>query len=156
MSTHNTDKQPKNEAEDPLLDDVIASLLDEVEQPSEEPTLAEAPPQITGEDVQLTARAAKQVREIHQREAMDESVYLRIAVEGGGCSGMSYKLGFDHKTEDDHIVHTQNLEVLVDNRHLMYLKGIVIDYPDGLDARGFTFDNPNASETCGCGTSFSA
>jgi len=67
---------------------------------------------------------------------------------------LSYKLGLDHRTEDDKIFDNHGVELVVDTKHLMYLEGIVIDYPDGLDARGFTFDNPNASENCGCGTSF--
>lgn len=141
--------------EDELLDDVIASLLDE-DDTQEEQSIAEAPPHTTGKEVELTSRAAKQVRAIKVKEDLSEDVFLRIAVEGGGCSGMSYKLGFDHKTEEDVSIHCHGLEVIVDEKHLMYLKGIVIDYPDGLEARGFTFDNPNASETCGCGTSFSA
>lgn len=141
---------------DESLDDVIASLLDDVTSSDEETNLVEAPPQTTGKDVELTLRAVKQVQSIREKEGLSDDVFLRIAVEGGGCSGMSYKLGFDHKTADDVSIICNNLEVVVDEKHLLYLKGIVIDYPDGLDARGFTFDNPNASETCGCGTSFSA
>lgn len=146
--------------DDLLLDDVIASLLDDTDDeitPVNKDAVTEAAPQITGDkDVALTARAVKQVLQIKEREKLGDDVFLRIAVEGGGCSGMSYKLGFDHKTADDTTIITHGIEVVVDEKHLLYLKGIVIDYPDGLDARGFTFDNPNASETCGCGTSFSA
>jgi iron-sulfur cluster assembly protein len=156
MSNESEQNKASMKEEDPLLDDVIASLLDDVEDVNEPSEVAEAPPMTTGEDVALTPRAARQVNSIREREELSEEVYLRIAVEGGGCSGMSYKLGFDHKTEDDQIIKSQGLDILVDHRHIMYLKGIVIDYPDGLDARGFTFDNPNATETCGCGTSFSA
>lgn len=156
MSNESEQNKASMKEDDPLLDDVIASLLDDVEDVNEPSEVAEAPPMTTGEDVALTLRAARQVNSIREREELSEEVYLRIAVEGGGCSGMSYKLGFDHKTEDDQIIKSQDLEILVDHRHIMYLKGIVIDYPDGLDARGFTFDNPNATETCGCGTSFSA
>jgi len=87
-------------------------------------------------------------------ENLDENLYLRVAVEGGGCSGLSYKLGLDYKTEDDEVIESQGIEVIVASKHMMYLEGIYIDYPDGLDARGFTFNNPNASETCGCGSSF--
>jgi|AntRauMFilla1563_2_1112583.scaffolds.fasta_scaffold00166_9 iron-sulfur cluster assembly protein len=155
-SVMNNDSTANN---DLLLDDVIASLLDGTDDNvsnMEESSVGEAPPQTTGKDVELTSRAVKQMLLIKEREALGDDVFLRIAVEGGGCSGMSYKLGFDHKTEDDSIITAHGIEVLVDIKHLLYLKGIVIDYPDGLDARGFTFDNPNASETCGCGTSFSA
>ncbi|MCG2587015.1 iron-sulfur cluster assembly accessory protein [Rhodohalobacter sp. WB101] len=102
----------------------------------------------------LTERAARQVREIKRKESLDGELYLRVAVEGGGCSGLSYKLGFDIKTDEDKVVESQGMDIIIDPKHLMYLEGIVIDYPDGLDARGFTFDNPNASESCGCGSSF--
>jgi iron-sulfur cluster assembly protein len=102
----------------------------------------------------LTERAARQVREIKKKESLDEELYLRVAVEGGGCSGLSYKLGFDIKTDEDKVVESQGMEIVINPKHLMYLEGIEIDYPDGLDARGFTFDNPNASESCGCGSSF--
>ncbi|MEX0773768.1 MAG: iron-sulfur cluster assembly accessory protein, partial [Balneolales bacterium] len=70
--------------------------------------------------------------------------------------GMSYALGFDNKTDQDEILKTHEIQVIVDKRHILYLSGIVIDFHDGLDARGFVFENPNASSTCGCGTSFSA
>jgi iron-sulfur cluster assembly protein len=131
------------------LDDVIASLLDVGE---EEETSAEQ--ELTGKPVTLTARAAKQVRKIQQDEDLEEGLNLRVAVEGGGCSGLSYKLGLDHRTEQDTVFESFGVELIVNPDHLMYLEGIEIDYPDGLDARGFTFDNPNAVDNCGCGTSF--
>lgn len=109
---------------------------------------------VEGPPVGLTERAAQQVRKILKKQQSDQTLYLRVAVEGGGCSGLSYKLGLDHKTEEDDLIENQNLEIIVDSRHMIYLQGITIDYPDGLDARGFTFDNPNAEETCGCGSSF--
>ncbi len=102
----------------------------------------------------LTKRAAEQVRSIREKENLDDDLHLRVAVEGGGCSGLSYKLGFDHQSDDDEVIVSNEVKIIVDPKHLMYLKGISVDYPDGLDARGFTFDNPNASETCGCGSSF--
>lgn len=148
-------------AVDENLDDVIADLVDdEVDEkdqteasPLEE---MEAPDNIefNGPPVQLTQRAADQVARIKEKEDLGDELCLRVAVEGGGCSGLSYKLGFDHKNEDDEVIMSRGVEIIVDPRHMMYLKGISIDYPDGLDARGFTFDNPNAEETCGCGSSF--
>lgn len=131
------------------LDDVIASLIDV--DGDEAPTVQKEK-EISGQPVRLTERAARQVMKIKEQESLD--LYLRVAVEGGGCSGLSYKLGLDHKTEDDRIFESNGVEMIVDSKHLMYLDGIEIDYPDGLDARGFTFDNPNATENCGCGTSF--
>jgi iron-sulfur cluster assembly protein len=137
------------------LDDVIADLIDDDVQDEAVAEPQKGGPAMEGRGtVALSERAAKQVRSIRDNEELGEDLYLRVAVEGGGCSGLSYKLGFDHKTEDDDIVESQGIEILVDPRHKMYLEGILIDYPDGLNARGFTFDNPNASESCGCGTSF--
>lgn len=133
------------------LDDVIASLIDFDEE--EETATAEAGGS-AGEPVRLTERAARQVQKILQQENLGDDLFLRVAVEGGGCSGLSYKLGLDHRTDEDEIFENYGVEIVVNSKHLMYLEGIVIDYPDGLDARGFTFDNPNASENCGCGTSF--
>lgn len=140
-------------AEEENLDDVIASLVDD----DEEEILEDQSPvsqDWNGDPVMLTERAARQVREIKEEEGLDDELYLRVAVEGGGCSGLSYKLGFDIKTDEDSIVESQGLEIVINPKHMMYLEGIQIDYPDGLDARGFTFDNPNASESCGCGSSF--
>lgn len=135
------------------LDDVISSLIDD--EPEEEQNKIQPPSEKSDlPPVTLTERAAKQIRKIKNNEDLDEGLYLRVAVEGGGCSGLSYKLGFDVKTDEDQVEKSQEMDIIIDNKHLMYLDGIVIDYPDGLDARGFTFDNPNASESCGCGSSF--
>lgn len=147
---------------DESLDDVIASLIDEKsDEPDTAPTGGPAMPQpiqeeiATGEEkINLTERAARQILRIKVEEKLDESLYLRVAVEGGGCSGLNYKLGFDIRQEEDRLTQSQGIDILVDPRHLLYLNGVQIDYPDGLDARGFTFDNPNASESCGCGSSF--
>ncbi len=140
------------------LDDVISDLINE-EEPEDEGSSAfegidTKQNTIGGPPVSLTERAARQVEKITDEEQLDEDLYLRVAVEGGGCSGLSYKLGLDHKTDEDTVIESQGLEIIVDSKHMMYLEGISIDYPDGLDARGFTFNNPNASETCGCGSSF--
>lgn len=138
---------------DEHLDDVISSLIDDVDEDEiSEPVRTKEKSDLI--PVSLTERAAKQVRKIRDSEDLQEGLYLRVAVEGGGCSGLSYKLGFDIRTDEDELFDSQGLDIIVDPKHLMYLDGIVIDYPDGLDARGFTFDNPNASESCGCGSSF--
>jgi iron-sulfur cluster assembly protein len=143
--------------EDENLDDIIASLIDvdEDEQSTSETQAQDQQRELTGKPVRLTERAAKQVRHIMAQENLDESLYLRMAVEGGGCSGLSYKLGLDYKTDEDVVFESHGINVVVKEKHLMYVEGIEIDYPDGLDARGFTFDNPQATESCGCGTSFS-
>ena len=143
------------------LDSVIADLVDDDEENREQDGIsameemqASADVEFSGPAVQLTERAADQVRHIREDEDLAEDLCLRVAVEGGGCSGLSYKLGFDHESKEDEIIISQGVKIIVDPKHMMYLKGISVDYPDGLDARGFTFDNPNASETCGCGSSF--
>lgn len=145
-------------AEEENLDDVISSLIDEDHGDEDESNGLPGFPEVSGEvdehPITLTDRAAKQIRKIRENEDLDPELYLRVAVEGGGCSGLSYKLGFDIKTDDDDIYESSGLEVIVDPKHIIYLNGITIDYPDGLDARGFTFENPNASEACGCGSSF--
>ncbi|HET8864911.1 MAG TPA: iron-sulfur cluster assembly accessory protein [Gracilimonas sp.] len=141
------------------LDDVISSLIDvdeEVDSSTPQPITEDdyQKNELTGEPVTLTERAAKQIEKIKNEESLDENLYLRVAVDGGGCSGLSYKLGLDHRTDEDKIFESHGMEIIVAPKHLMYLEGMQIDYPDGLDARGFTFDNPNAVENCGCGTSF--
>ncbi len=137
------------------LDDVIASLLDDFIDEESTESAEETIQELTGEPVTLTERAAKQVLKIKDDSEDHKNLFLRVAVEGGGCSGLSYKLGLDHRTEEDIVFENFGVELIVDEKHLMYLEGIQIDYPDGLDARGFTFDNPNAVDNCGCGTSFS-
>src|SRR6056297_160468 len=144
--------------EEENLDDVISSLIDDDTNDGNETAGLPGFPEVSGEvdehPITLTERAVKQIRKIKEDENLDEELYLRVAVEGGGCSGLSYKLGFDIKTDEDDIYESRDLEVIVDPKHIIYLNGITIDYPDGLDARGFTFENPNASEACGCGSSF--
>ena len=139
--------------QDENLDDIISPLID-VDEEETSPNKEEKY-ELTGEPVTLTERASKQVKAIIEKEGLDDNLFLRVAVEGGGCSGLSYKLGLDYRTEDDVVFENYGVEVIVASKHLMYLEGIEIDYPDGLDARGFTFDNPNSVEDCGCGTSFS-
>jgi iron-sulfur cluster assembly protein len=106
--------------------------------------------------VALTDRAVRQIAKIRSSESIPDDNYLRVGVKGGGCSGMSYTLGFDHKTGHDIEYRINGIDVIVDKRHAMYLQGTSVDFHDGLDARGFTFTNPVATSTCGCGSSFSA
>lgn len=108
------------------------------------------------EVVGLTGRAVQQIEKIRRDENIPDDNYLRVGVKGGGCSGMSYTLGFDHKTEHDLEYAVGNVKVIVDKRHAIYLEGTAVDFKDGLDARGFIFSNPVATSTCGCGSSFSA
>jgi iron-sulfur cluster assembly protein len=101
--------------------------------------------------ITFTDSAVKKLLEIK-----GDKVYLRIAVVGGGCSGMSYKLSWaDECTPDDVIVPLVGLWVVIDPRSALFVKGLELDHTDGLDGVGFTFNNPNAKRTCGCGSSFS-
>ena len=114
---------------------------------------------VTGADendnVRITFKALSEVKKIKAQNAIPEEYGLRLGVKGGGCSGMSYTLGFDATSKDlDRIYESQDVKIFVDPKSLFYLMGVTLDYSDGLNGRGFTFNNPNASKTCGCGSSF--
>lgn len=102
----------------------------------------------------LTDGAVKELNSIREKEGIPEQYALRIGVKGGGCSGFSYILGFDEVKENDTQYEINGMSVIIDQGHALYLLGIEIDFENGLNNRGFSFNNPNASETCGCGTSF--
>ena len=104
--------------------------------------------------VTITEGAIKQIRALMAEEGFDATQKLRVGVKGGGCSGMSYVLGFDHPTEKDKTFEIEGINCIMNAAHEMYVYGMQIDWQDGLNNRGFTFKNPNASTTCGCGTSF--
>jgi iron-sulfur cluster assembly protein len=89
---------------------------------------------------------------------MPEATVLRIGVAGGGCSGFQYSLGFDEQSDatKDHVTSQHGIPVAVDKKSYLFLDGTTIDFYEGLEKRGFTFENPNAVKTCGCGSSFSA
>ncbi len=106
--------------------------------------------------IHLSAQAAEAIRTIMATKDIPEGYGLRVGVKGGGCSGMSYILGFDKQREHDLTFETDGIPVFIDRRQGLYLMGTTVDYHDGLNARGFTFDNPNATSTCGCGSSFAA
>lgn len=104
--------------------------------------------------VSFTEGAMKELRTLQQQPDMGENKYLRVGVKGGGCSGLSYVLGFDKKEEDDMESMIQGIPVVMKKAHSIYLMGMEIDFAGGLNARGFVFNNPNASSSCGCGSSF--
>lgn len=104
--------------------------------------------------VTLTSGALAELKRLKNEEGFDNSQYLRVGVKGGGCSGMTYVLGFDQKQEEDDIFEIEGIQCIMNRAHEIYLLGMQIDFQDGLNSRGFTFTNPNASKTCGCGTSF--
>lgn len=87
-------------------------------------------------------------------DSFDNQKQLRIGVKGGGCSGMTYILDFDQMKDNDEQFEVEGVPFIVDKSHGIYLVGMEVDWQGGLNSRGFTFNNPNASTTCGCGTSF--
>jgi iron-sulfur cluster assembly accessory protein len=108
----------------------------------------------TAVPVSFTASALDEIRRLMSDPGFDTTKFLRIGVKGGGCSGLSYVLGFDDKEADDLDFEFEGQPFIMNKSHAIYLMGMQIDWANGLNARGFTFNNPNASKTCGCGTSF--
>jgi iron-sulfur cluster assembly protein len=106
--------------------------------------------------VSLTASAIEEVRTLLQEKEVPEGYGLRIGVKGGGCAGFSYVLGFDKASEKDNTYQVEDVSVIIEKSHELYLFGTELDFLSGLDNRGFIFNNPNAEDTCGCGSSFSA
>ena len=104
--------------------------------------------------VSLTPSAVSEIKRLMSEEGFDKNNLLRIGVKGGGCSGMSYVLGFDAKTDKDETFEIEGIPCIMEKAHGIYLMGMEVDWQGGLNSRGFTFNNPNASKTCGCGTSF--
>ena len=103
--------------------------------------------------VTLTESAVEKVKELLKDE--EEGKGLRLGVKGGGCSGFSYSTTFDFEKDRDNILDLDGFKVFLDPKSTIYLKGIQLDYQSGLEGKGFVFQNPNASNTCGCGESFS-
>jgi iron-sulfur cluster assembly protein len=104
--------------------------------------------------ITLTASAVNEINRLMNEESFDSEKYLRIGVKGGGCSGMSYILGFENKTDKDELFNINGVSCLINPSHLIYLSNMEVNWEGGLNSRGFTFNNPNASTSCGCGSSF--
>jgi iron-sulfur cluster assembly protein len=104
--------------------------------------------------IKVSESASKKIIDMMQEEGFDQQKFLRVGVKGGGCSGMTYILDFDTKKDQDILFETEELNFIMDKTHGIYLTGMEITWEGGLNSRGFTFKNPNASSTCGCGTSF--
>lgn len=117
-------------------------------------TLLETP--AVAAPILLTEGAVEQLNQIRRQENIPANYCLRVGVKGGGCSGFSYILGFDLPQDSDDTFDVNGIRVVMNKAHAIYLLGMEVDFVSGLDNRGFTFNNPNASSTCGCGTSFSA
>jgi iron-sulfur cluster insertion protein len=107
-------------------------------------------------DVKLTPKALEMVRKMQEKEGLGAEHGLRIGVVGGGCSGFQYQLQFDTEKEGDRVAMLDGVRVLIDEISMPYIAGTTLDYVEGLHGAGFKFDNPRASRTCGCGSSFSA
>jgi len=104
--------------------------------------------------ISFTETAVQELKKLISEKGYDQSQALRIGVKGGGCSGLSYVLGFDEKKDGDAEYSIDGIRCIIHKTHEMYLYGMQIDWQNGLNNRGFSFQNPNASKTCGCGTSF--
>jgi iron-sulfur cluster assembly protein len=105
--------------------------------------------------IELTASAAEKIRELQALEPAGDAEVLRLAIQGGGCSGFQYGLGFDRGAEDDDLSFEQHgVKVVVDPFSAPYLRGATVDFVNGLQESGFKIENPNAAASCGCGHSF--
>lgn len=109
---------------------------------------------MTDQLVNVTDKAVEQAKAIFTSEGKGDEYGLRLGVIGGGCSGLSYKIDFDTKNEKDNVLEFDGVKVFIDLKSSIYLKGITLDFKDGLNGKGFVFINPNATNTCGCGESF--
>ncbi len=106
--------------------------------------------------ISITDKAKNKIVELRSQEGKTENHNIRVAVKGGGCSGLMYDLDFDESTvATDKIFEDKGVKIMVDKKSLLYLAGTILDFSDGLNGKGFQFINPNASRTCGCGESFS-
>ena len=106
-------------------------------------------------EISVTDKAGKEIKRIMEENKIPAEYGLRVGVKGGGCSGLTYSLGFDEEPkEGDTIVDSNNVKLFIDGKSLFYLLGTVLDFTDGLNGKGFVFNNPNAAKTCGCGESF--
>ncbi|MBF8267706.1 MAG: iscA [Dehalococcoidia bacterium] len=105
--------------------------------------------------ITISEKAANKAREFARKENLQE-FGLRVGVKGGGCSGLTYTLSIDPEAQpNDKVIEENGVRLFVDKKSYVFLAGTILDYSDGLNGKGFIFNNPNAKTTCGCGTSFS-
>jgi len=105
--------------------------------------------------ITITETAKKKVLSLMEEEGLGNDTFIRVGVESGGCSGLSYKLSFDKEIKpDDKVFESNGLKIVVDKKSILYLAGTTLEYSGGLNGKGFVFNNPNATRTCGCGESF--
>ncbi len=123
--------------------------------PSLEETTVEQAFANINEEIVLSEKARTEITKIMAANNIPETYGLRVGVKGGGCSGLSYSLGFDKEArEGDKKITIDGVNIFVDPKSLFYLSGTQLDYTDGLNGKGFVFNNPNATKSCGCGSSF--
>ena len=105
--------------------------------------------------ITVTEKAKEKALELIRSENHPSDSFIRVGVQGGGCSGLSYQLEFDHEVRpDDKVFEDKGIRIVCDKKSFLYLVGTQLDFSDGLNGKGFQFNNPNASRTCGCGESF--
>lgn len=105
--------------------------------------------------ITITENAKNKALELMKAENRPPGTFIRVSVEGGGCSGLTYKLQFDNQlNENDKVFEDKGIKIVTDKKSFLYLVGTELDYTDGLNGKGFVFNNPNATRTCGCGESF--
>ena len=109
------------------------------------------------EIITISEKARIQIQKLLEEQKFDkESYFLRVGVKGGGCSGISYEMGFDDIPQEGYnVIEGNSIKIVIDKKSFLYLFGTELDFSDGLNGKGFQFINPNASRTCGCGESFS-
>jgi len=104
--------------------------------------------------ISVTDKAVLKIKDILKEEGQAEG-FIRVGIKGGGCSGFTYMLDIDNeKKESDQLFDFNGVNILIDSKSIVYLAGTELDYTDGLNGAGFVFNNPNATKTCGCGSSF--
>lgn len=106
-------------------------------------------------EITITEKALNEILRIRQSNNIPENYGLRVGVKGGGCSGLTYTLNFvENQKDGDTIIESESVKLFIDGKSLFYLTGTQLDFSDGLNGKGFLFNNPNAAKTCGCGESF--
>ncbi|HEY0176966.1 MAG TPA: iron-sulfur cluster assembly accessory protein [Pedobacter sp.] len=106
--------------------------------------------------ITITEKAKSKIDHLMQESQMDTDYFLRVSVKGGGCSGLTYNMDFDNEAQkDDQFFEDKGIRIALDMKSFLYLAGTELDFTDGLNGKGFNFNNPNATRSCGCGESFS-
>jgi iron-sulfur cluster assembly protein len=105
--------------------------------------------------INITESAIQKAKQLMLESNLDDTYFVRVSVKGGGCSGLKYDLDFDNQINEDDSITESEIKVVCDKKSVLYLMGTTLDYSGGLNGKGFVFNNPQASRTCGCGESFS-